>query len=105
MKFYKYEGTGNDFIITEDLKDLDVSCLCKEHYGIGADGVIVIDDIYDDIVKIKIYNKDGSEASTCGNGLRCVGAYLKSKLNKNSFKVETICDIYKVKCLGDDYHY
>ena len=102
MRFYKYQGTGNDFIITDDLRENEVKWLCDNHYGIGADGVILVKDIYEDIIEIKIYNKDGSEANVCGNGLRCVGAYLKEKLNKNKYKIKTISGVYKVNCISEE---
>lgn len=102
MRFYKYQGTGNDFIISENLDGYEVKWLCDNHYGVGADGVILVEDIYSDVIDIKIYNKDGSEAKVCGNGLRCVSAYLKEKLNKNKFKIRTISGIYKVNCIDDE---
>ena len=102
MYFYKYEGIGNDFIITEDKNIKDIVRLCDRHFGIGADGVIVIENI-SDIVRIRIYNADGSEAKTCGNGLRCIGAYLKHKLNKNEFKIQTIWDLYNVRVIDEEY--
>lgn len=102
MEFYKYEGIKNDFIIVEE--DVDVIKLCDRHSGIGADGVIVIKDISKEIIDIKIYNADGSEASTCGNGLRCVGAYLKEKLKKETFKIRTIADTYNVRHIKDNIY-
>ena len=102
MIFYKYEGTGNDFIITEDKCDKDILKLCDRHYGIGADGLIIIDNI-ESIIKMKIYNSDGSEANTCGNGLRCVGAYLKDRYNKINCKIQTISDVYDVEYIDDEY--
>lgn len=102
MKFYKYEGIKNDFIIVDG--EVDVIKLCDRHSGIGADGVIVVQDISKEVVDIKIYNADGSEASTCGNGLRCVGAYLKEKLNKETFKIRTIADIYNVSHIKDNIY-
>jgi len=102
MKFYKFEGAGNDFIITENLNNLDVINLCDRHYGIGADGVIVIDNIEDNMASIKIYNSDGSEAKTCGNGLRCVASYLKNIIGKEITCIKTICDVYNVKYLENN---
>lgn len=101
MKFAKFEGIGNDFIICEK-EEIDVIKLCDRNKGIGADGVIVINDNDEDIIDITIYNADGSEASTCGNGLRCVGAYLHNKNNKEEFKVRTISGVYYMKFLGNN---
>ena len=58
----------------------------------------------EEIIKIKIYNKDGSEASTCGNGLRCVGAFLYHKLKKTKFMIETMANIYEVKYIDNDLY-
>lgn len=102
MIFYKYEGTGNDFIIIEEKGNKDIVELCDRHYGIGADGVIVIEN-RDEVIKIRIYNADGSEANTCGNGLRCVGAYLKERSNKSKYKIQTISDVYDVEVIDDEY--
>lgn len=101
MKFAKYEGIGNDFIICEENK-LDVVKLCDRNRGIGADGVILINDRDKEIIDIAIYNSDGSVASTCGNGLRCVGAYLHNTNNKNEFKIRTISSTYNVKFLDNN---
>lgn len=102
MKFSKYEAIKNDFIIVDN--EVDVIKLCDRHSSIGADGVIVIKDISKEIIDIKIYNADGSEARTCGNGLRCVGNYLHSKLNKEDFKIRTIASTYNVKHIKDNVY-
>lgn len=102
MKFSKYEGIGNDFIICENIKYKDIAKLCDRNKGIGADGVILINDKEDEVVNITIYNADGSVASTCGNGLRCVGAYLNSINNKGEYKIRTISSTYNVKSLENN---
>lgn len=74
MKFHKYHGTGNDFIIIEatDLQSVDYTNLaktvCNRHLGIGADGMIVVEksDVAD--IQMIFYNADGSRATMCGNG-------------------------------------
>lgn len=82
--FYKYEASGNDFILIEDYfedyQELSQR-LCQEHYSIGADGLIVY---LNNPLEMKIYNKDGSNAKMCGNGLRIFAYhhYLKTKETK-----------------------
>tara|TARA_B100000965_G_scaffold405597_1_gene440303 strand:- start:4662 stop:5516 length:855 start_codon:yes stop_codon:yes gene_type:complete len=88
IKFKKYQGLGNDFIIfdarrtnLEDLfslnKDNIIQRLCERNFGIGADGIILIlDSNKKCFVRMKIYNSDGSEAEMCGNGIRCLIAFL-----------------------------
>ena len=82
LHFTKMHGCGNDFVVIEadsviglDLSEL-ARQLCDRHFGIGADGLLVIgtSDIAD--ASMRIFNADGSEAQMCGNGIRCVGKYI-----------------------------
>lgn len=82
MKFIKMQGLGNDFICL-DGKELNIeeilpniSSLCDRHYGVGADGIILIKDSDKADRQMEIYNADGTRAKMCGNGIRCVGKYL-----------------------------
>ena len=74
IQFYKYQGTGNDFIIINDLdghlSTEDIINLCDRKYGIGADGIIFMNKTEDVDFKMMYFNADGS-ASFCGNGSRC----------------------------------
>lgn len=74
IQFYKYQGTGNDFIIINDLdghlSTEDIINLCDRKYGIGADGIIFMSKTKDIDFKMMYFNADGSE-SFCGNGSRC----------------------------------
>ena len=76
IKFSKYEGLGNDFIIV-DRPDIDAQLsrtLCDRRRGIGADGVLVITPTDGEAdYEMVVWNADGSIAEMCGNGLRCVG--------------------------------
>ena len=82
MKFEKMHANGNDFIIIESselkqpMNEEMAKKWCHPHFGIGADGVLVIAP-YEKDYFVTIFNADGSEASMCGNGLRCVADYLK----------------------------
>lgn len=79
MQVSKYSGSGNDFVIFHALYEIDRSSLaiklCDRYEGIGADGMIVLlpHDKYD--FKWQFYNRDGSEASMCGNGTRACAHY------------------------------
>ena len=81
LHFTKMHGLGNDFVVIEDRADTDyhklARSLCDRHRGIGADGLIVIgkDAVAD--CRMRIFNADGSEAQMCGNGVRCVGKYIR----------------------------
>ncbi|MBR3693913.1 MAG: diaminopimelate epimerase [Erysipelotrichales bacterium] len=89
MHFTKLQASGNDFIVVEHQLDIDYSILaielCHRHYGIGADGLLVLDSKNK---KLEIYNADGSIAKMCGNGLRCIGAYLSRVEGECSWDIE-----------------
>jgi diaminopimelate epimerase len=78
MQFYKYQGTGNDFIIFDNrnneiqLTKQQVATLCDRKFGIGADGLMLLQlkEGYD--FEMIYYNADGGESSMCGNGGRCL---------------------------------
>lgn len=75
LSFWKYEGLGNDFVVVEGLDAIDAEQaqrLCDRHRGIGADGVLLVEDD-----RMKVINADGSVPQMCGNGLRCVVQHLK----------------------------
>lgn len=81
MKFYKYHGAGNDFLIADGREtriDLDaekIAALCNRHTGFGSDGVMVLEDSEDFDFRMRYYNSDGSGGMMCGNGGRCIVAF------------------------------
>lgn len=85
MHFTKMHGLGNDFIIVEDIddryKDYNAMALklCDRHFGIGADGLLVVKNSSVAYRKMLIFNSDGSGAEMCGNGLRCFARYLSDR--------------------------
>ena len=86
--FSKMEGIGNDFIVMDD-RDGSIEAgmpypklaekLCDRHFGIGADGIILVKNSKDHDIRFVIYNSDGSRADMCGNGMRCFARYLYEK--------------------------
>jgi len=77
LKFSKYQGTGNDFILIDARKNIELNTpqiqqLCHRNFGIGSDGLLLLknSDNYD--FKMQFFNPDGSEATFCGNGGRCI---------------------------------
>jgi|TARA_B110000902_G_scaffold189187_1_gene214150 diaminopimelate epimerase len=79
ITFYKYQGTGNDFIITSDIYEVSteqIIQLCDRKYGIGADGLIVLKKSESVDFDMMYYNADGTE-SFCGNGSRCAVMHAK----------------------------
>ncbi|WP_437305857.1 diaminopimelate epimerase [Sorangium sp. So ce388] len=78
VRFEKWEGLGNDFILVEAAPMTAEAArrLCDRRFGIGADGVLVIDR---ERPRMEVWNADGSRPEMCGNGIRCVAAYLVSR--------------------------
>lgn len=101
IKFSKLQGIGNDFIIidsrqekleSQNLKEMAIS-MCDRHFGIGADGLLIVWPSEKAAVKMQIFNPDGTEPEMCGNGIRCFAKYIfnitKSEERKEILSVET----------------
>ncbi|RYD58725.1 MAG: diaminopimelate epimerase [Sphingobacteriales bacterium] len=81
IHFHKYQGTGNDFILIDNrqsqlrLAKEQVAFLCHRHYGIGADGLMLLQNEEGHDFRMVYYNSDGGESTMCGNGGRCITAF------------------------------
>ncbi|TRZ69557.1 MAG: diaminopimelate epimerase [Bacteroidetes bacterium] len=78
IEFHKYHGNGNDFIMLDnrlnkiELDSSRIAYLCDRHFGIGADGLIFLDNKDGFDFSLKYFNSDGNESTMCGNGGRCI---------------------------------
>lgn len=110
IKFTKAIATGNDFIIIDNrglvLKnniDQLAKRLCDRIYGIGADGLLLVEKSKQADFKMRIFNPDGSEAETCGNGLRCIALYAKDKrITLADMRIETRAGVIKASIKDDE---
>ncbi len=113
MKFSKLQATGNDFIladarITETEWPKLARAMCDRHFGVGADGLMLVQNSTVADLKMRLFNSDGSEAEVSGNGLRCFAKYAIEKgligkrssqagQSNRSLTIETLSGVRKVK--------
>jgi diaminopimelate epimerase len=92
----KTNGTGNEFVLVDEraapLPDPAAFArrVCDREHGLGADGVLLIEDSQQFDARMRIVNADGSEAEMCGNGMRCVARYLDEHDGRDAAVVETL---------------
>jgi diaminopimelate epimerase len=115
MKFSKLQATGNDFILVDDLTERRKAdwreltrAVCDRHFGVGADGLMLVQNSTSADLRMRLFNSDGSEAEVSGNGLRCFAKYAverslsgktssQAEESSRSLSVETLSGIRQVK--------
>lgn len=101
-RFYKYHGAGNDFVLIDSIKEkVDyltreaIIAICNRRFGIGADGILLIEEGKDSPFFMRIFNADGSQAEMCGNGIRCVAKHIVDVVgvNEEKLRIETLSGV------------
>jgi diaminopimelate epimerase len=108
IRFYKYHGTGNDFVIVDNrdgsfnIEGSEyIRFLCHRRYGIGSDGFMLLETSKDHAFFMRYYNSDGNESTMCGNGGRCIAAFAQKLeiVKKNEmFEFEAVDGIHHAVC-------
>jgi len=109
MRFVKMHGLGNDFVMVDDRQQagLDWPALaqqvCERRFGVGADGLILVQRSAVNDWKMRIFNSDGSEPQMCGNGIRCFAKFVRDEgfETRDSFAVETLAGPIRPTVVGE----
>lgn len=109
LKFHKYSGSGNDFIIIDNryrvvntTLNSFVKNICNRKTGVGADGVLLLENSIIADFKMRIINSDGSEAEMCGNGSRCISMYAyKNGIVGRKMTFETLVGVMESEIIND----
>lgn len=107
MKFYKYQGAGNDFLIADNrdgsiaLSVQQIAAICDRRYGVGADGLMLLESSETHDFRMAYYNSDGSGGMMCGNGGRCIVAFA-ADMGLSSFRFEAADGPHDAEIIDSD---
>jgi diaminopimelate epimerase len=100
IPFYKMVASGNDFVVIDNRKKMVkdplamTRQLCALHTGVGADGILLVENSRKADFKMRIINSDGSEAEACGNGFRCIALFAREKMGyPQKFQFESLSGV------------
>lgn len=105
IKFYKYQGAGNDFILIDNREKISheftvqhIKKMCDRHFGIGADGLMLLNNKDGFDFEMIYFNADGNEGSMCGNGGRCIVQFASNMgIKKNEYKFLATDGVHEAK--------
>ncbi|QZT38230.1 diaminopimelate epimerase [Halosquirtibacter xylanolyticus] len=129
-RFHKYQGAGNDFVIIDnrdnkfDANNIElVRHLCDRRFGVGADGLMLLESDALYAFRMRYYNSDGREATMCGNGGRCIVAFAhflgifedevefiavdgvhKAKMDEDQIVDLEMIDVDRIERVGEDFY-
>lgn len=110
LTFFKYQGAGNDFILIDNRKNQvqlstdHIKHLCDRHFGIGADGLMLLEQSQIADFKMVYFNSDGKESTMCGNGGRCIVAFAKKlKLIRQTTTFEAVDGLHYAEVLKNGH--
>src|ERR1700712_3564773 len=109
IHFFKYQGTGNDFVILDNrnhqydsLNHEQIVLLCDRRFGIGADGLMLLNIKAGYDFEMKYYNSDGNPSSMCGNGGRCLVKFAHHRgINKSTYHFLAIDGDHEAEINGE----
>lgn len=108
VKFGKYQGLGNDFVLIDDrdnklkLNNAQIKALAHRQYGVGCDQLMIVKKSKTHDFRMELYNNDGSVAEMCGNGVRCFHRFLIDRgiTAKKEMKIETLAGTIQTSLAG-----
>lgn len=110
ITFYKYQGTGNDFVLIDNrdnsiqLNKEQIAKICDRRFGVGADGLMLLQLEQGFDFKMVYYNADGAESSMCGNGGRCLVKFAHQMgIHKNLYKFNAVDGMHEAEIIEGNW--
>src|SRR5450759_1456527 len=105
MKFHKLQGAANDFVVVDDRDWAALAVRVSDRRrGVGADGLLVLEDSSTQDYRMRYHNADGSQAEMCGNGIRCMAKFVLDTgvTDRRELRWETLAGVISTEVLAHD---